>query len=222
MLDINNIIKHKLNFNVNKYLFKEQIEKIFNTRDLSLLHETLDYECELLDNASLDQTTNHHKKYYENIGDTLFYELYKSFIKEQIRPLFNESIIYQKIPTFRAHLPNNLGVAEFHRDRDYSHSTNEINVFLPMTEAKDTNTIWVESEEDKSDFSPMSASYGDYYIWNGANLVHGNKTNVSGKTRVSVDFRFMPLNKYTPSEKVSTGIQTKMTLGEGGYFSLLE
>ena len=67
MLDINNIIKHKLNFNVNKYLFKEQIEKIFNSRALSLLHETQDYECELLDNASLDQTTNHHKKYYHGL-----------------------------------------------------------------------------------------------------------------------------------------------------------
>jgi hypothetical protein len=220
MIDINNIIKHKLNFNTNKYSFKEQIEKVFDTKDLSLLHQSLDYECELLDNVALDQSTDHHKKYYENIDNTLFYSIYQSFMREQIRPLFNEAIIYQKIPTFRVQLPNNFGVAAFHKDKDYSHYSNEINIFLPMTEAKDTNTIWTESEEDKGDFSPLEASYGDYYIWDGANLNHGNKANVSGKTRVSVDFRFIPYSEYKASNKVSTGIQTKMILGE--YFEVLK
>ena len=82
-------------------------------------------------------------------------------------------------------MKGNLAVGGYHKDRDYNHSEHEINFFVPLTEAFDSNTVWVESEEDKGDFSPMEASYGEYYMWNGANLTHGNKKNDTGRTRVS-------------------------------------
>ena len=66
----------------------------------------------------------------------------------------------------------------------------------------------------------MNAKYGEFYIWNGASLLHGNKTNSSEQTRISIDFRFMPYSKYEDNDKVSVGNQTKMTIGE--YFTLLK
>ena len=219
-MKLNNITKHKLKFDINKYKFKEQFELLFNVENLCDIHKTWKSDYALLDDHNKDQATIYHKTFYNQAEETNFYNVYKLFIKEQIRPIFSESIIYQKIPTFRTHLPNNLGVAEFHRDKDYSHSPNEINVFLPMTEARDTNTIWAESEEGKEDFTPMNAEYGEFYIWNGASLLHGNKTNSSKQTRMSIDFRFMPYSKYKDNNKVSVTNKTKMTVGE--YFTLLK
>lgn len=220
-MNLNNITKHKLKFDINKYKFKEQFELLFNVKNLCNIHKTWKSDYELLDDHNKDQATIYHKTFYNKAKkETDFYNIYNLFMQEQIRPLFSESIIYQKIPTFRTHLPNNIGVAEFHRDKDYSHSLNEINVFLPMTEAVNTNTIWAESEEGKEDFTPMNAKYGEFYIWNGASLLHGNKTNSSEQTRISIDFRFMPYSKYEDNDKVSVGNQTKMTIGE--YFTLLK
>ena len=220
-MNINNVTKHKLTFNINKYKFKEQFESLFNVKKLCEVHKTWKSDYELLDDHNKDQATVYHKTFYNKAKEeTNFYSVYELFIQQEIRPLFEESIIYQKIPTFRTHLPKNLGVAEFHRDKDYSHSIHEVNVFLPMTEAIDSNTVWAESEEGKEDFTAMNANYGEYYIWNGANLLHGNKTNLTDKTRISVDFRFMPLSKYEENDKVSITNKTKMTIGE--YYSIMK
>ena len=220
-MHINNVTKHKLFFDTKKYLFKEQLEKLFNVTTLSDIHKTWKSDYELLDDHNKDQATVYHKTFYNKAKEeTDFYAIYQNFIQQEIRPLFKESIIYQKIPTFRTHLPNNLGVAEYHRDRDYNHSIHEINVFLPMTQATDSNTIWVESEEGKEDFASMEAEYGQYYIWNGASLLHGNKTNSTGKTRISIDFRFMPISKYKENDKVSVTNNTKMIIGD--YYSVMQ
>jgi len=214
----------KSKFDIGKYKFKEQIEKLFSIKDLSQIHwhyKVRNERVRLLDNPLEDQKTAYHKFFYDNVANkTEFYDVYDSFLREELLPLVNNKpIIYQKIPTFRVHLPNNLGVGEFHRDRDYSHSPKEINIFLPLTEAKDTNTIWVESEEGKEDFSPLNAEYGDFYIWDGANLKHGNKANTSSKTRVSVDFRIMSMSDYEYNNRVTTGNSCKLIIGE--YFDVL-
>ena len=58
-----------------------------------------------------------HKTYYDNFKDK-FYPLYKEFIVDFVKPTFEyDEIIYQKIPTFRVHQVDNLGVGEWHRDR---------------------------------------------------------------------------------------------------------
>ena len=90
-------------------------------------------------------------------------------------------------------------------------------MFIPMTKASGNNTIWVESKEDKGDYSPMNTDLGEFVKWDGANLRHGNKVNDTNKTRVSFDFRVMPLSKYKDNERESVSVKTKMKIGE--YFS---
>ena len=52
------------------------------------------------------------------------------------------------------------------------------------------------------------------WYWSGATLRHGNKLNDTGKSRVSVDFRIIPVSKYQDEGKQSITNQTKMILGE--------
>ena len=206
----------KFNYDVAKYNFVEKIKDLFSIANLDKIHSEWDnaQNYDLLDDVETDQLTVYHKHFYDNVKDTNWYELYNLFIFEIVKPLINEPFLYQRIPTFRVHQPNNLAVAAFHRDSEYSHSTYEKNFFLPLTKAFENNTIWVESEVDKKDFSPMDLEVGECMMWDGANLLHGNKTNDTGVARVSVDFRIIPLSKYKNNSMTSITNKTKMIIGD--------
>jgi len=212
--------KEKYSYNLDEYNFRHEIEKMFGTDQLERIHEIEDCDFGILD-METDQTTYLHKKFYEKVGETNFLDDYKKFLKDVILPHFNEDLLYQKIPTFRIQVPDNISVAEFHNDKSYSHSPDEVNIFLPITEAKETYTIWSESQENLGDYSPMNAKYGEYYIWDGANLKHGNKINESNISRFSVDFRVLPFSKYDENNMQET-ITTKIKLKLGSYFELME
>jgi ectoine hydroxylase-related dioxygenase (phytanoyl-CoA dioxygenase family) len=150
-----------------------------------------------------------------------FKNLYDKFVGECLTKVVDFPFHYQRFPTFRIHQPDNVGVFEFHKDKEYNHSEHEINIFLPMTTASGTNTIWVESEEDKEDYRPMSARYGEFCLWNGANLKHGSMVNDTPTTRVSFDFRILPVDKYDESktkESVTGGVNFTID----GYFQELK
>ena len=212
--------KEKYSYNLDEYNFRHEIEKMFGTDQLERIHEIEDCDFGILD-METDQTTYLHKKFYEKVEETNFLNDYKKFLKDVILPHFNEDLLYQKIPTFRIQVPDNISVAEFHNDKSYSHSPDEVNIFLPITEAKETYTIWSESQENLADYSPMNAEYGEYYIWDGANLKHGNKINESNISRFSVDFRVLPFSKYDENNMQET-ITTKIKLKLGSYFDLME
>ena len=203
-------------YDSNYYNFVKEVSKVYEIDDLSEIHnQWVDAKkYHLLDKMEEDQSTVYHKQFYNHISKTAFYNVFNAFILGFIKPLFNEDILYQKIPTFRVHQPDNFAVAEFHRDRDYSHSKHEINFFLPLTKSEDSATIWVESEYGKADYSPMNADVGDIIMWDGANLNHGSKHNVTGKSRVSVDFRVLLKSKYEDNDKVSSSNKTKMVIGD--------
>ena len=94
----------------------------------------------------------------------------------------------------------------------------ELNYFVPLTRAYDTNTIWAESEEDKGDFKPINSDYGECVEWEASKLTHGNKDNISD-TRVSFDFRVIPESRYIESNHLT--INTKIPFGIGGYYEVL-
>lgn len=203
-----------IKYNTDHYPFKKIVKGLLETNSLEQIHNEQDYKLFI---KGTDQSTIWHRRYYDNLDK--FLPLYDKFINKVIKPIFGEEIVYQKIPTFRTQLVNNLGVFEFHRDRDYSHNEEVWNFFLPFTDAYATNTIWVESEEDKADYTPMTTLYGQVVKWNGCKLMHGNKQNNTQNTRVSVDFRCIPLSKYK-EEEGAVSIYSKMKFKVGDYYKI--
>lgn len=203
-----------INYPPEKYKFRELVEKALKQKDLEHLHSLEKYD---LYEKGTDQHTSWHKLYYNNMQE--FIVSYKKFVHDIVKPSFGENIVYQKIPTFRVQLVNNLGVFEFHKDKTYQHNQHEVNFFLPITDAYETNTIWVESEEDKGDYSPMNTKYGQVVKWYGNYLTHGNKQNIEEHTRVSVDFRVIPLSKYHEEEGTAS-IYSKMKFKIGDYYEV--
>lgn len=212
----------KFAYNTSQYPFANIVGQIFNTNNLSQLHTIVSASNDIPEDPSQDQKTSYHKIFYAAYEDptNTFLDLYRDFVSYLRGTHFpSNSVIYQSRPTFRVHAPENIAVAKWHKDKAYNHSSNEINIFLPLTSAFDTNTIWAESEEDKGDYAPMNAHYGEYYIWNGANLLHGNKKNETGVSRVSLDFRFIfPENFNYSGSSVTHNVE--MSLGK--YWTKLD
>jgi len=212
----------KINYSTKEYPFAYIISNILNTTNLSKIHEEDHFGGYDVFKREEDQGTKYHKLYYDNCREQVL-ELYDKFILNIIRPLYDEEIVYQKIPTFRLHFPGNIAVGEWHKDKWYRdekwhEEVHELNYYLPFTDTYGTNTIWFESEEDKKDFKSMDTKYGECVQWDGVNLTHGNKENITNVTRISVDFRVIPYSRYKPSNHGS--INTKIKFEIGGYYKL--
>jgi hypothetical protein len=194
----------KYKFNIEKYNFRKIIEDYFSTCDLENIND-LEINIEKGEDCL---TTKYHQIYlYWFNNDDRFKILYDDFIHEYVSKLFNEKILYEKVPKIRIHYQNNYSVLDFHKDKEYlvgnsnlkSLFATEINFWMPLTNAYDTNTMWVESEEDKGDYTPVNSTYGDLIQFDGANLSHGNKKNITNQTRVSIDFRLQMESNYLKS-----------------------
>jgi hypothetical protein len=144
--------------------------------------------------------------------------LYSLFIEDFVSTLFTESFCVQTVPTFRVHLPNNLAVGEFHCDKDYNHAVGEINFWLPLTPCSDSNSIWIEQEIGNGNYRPISSRAGQVVVFDAVRLRHGNVLNKTGATRVSFDFRCIPLSLYEFRDARSVNTGARLVLGD--YFSL--
>jgi hypothetical protein len=212
---------NKYSYNIQDYNFTEIVKNAFKVESLDKVHNILSNTLDVPTDPSQDQQTLFHKIFYSlyESDNCKFLSIYKNFVEYIAKKHFDGmGIIYQTKPTFRVQVPNNIAVAKWHKDKAYNHSADEINVFLPLTRAFDTNTIWSESEEDKGDYAPMVAEVGEYYIWNGANLLHGNKKNETGFSRVSIDFRLIFENNF---DYTGTSVTTKVPMKLGHYWSKL-
>ena len=211
-------IPYKISYDTQKYPFREIVSQMLeiwegNTIPLEDLHLLEKYDTFI---KGTEQSTKWHKMYYDKFAKE-FYPLYFELIKELKEKFEYDEIIYQKIPTFRIQFAEgNLGVFEWHKDRSYNHGTSEVNFWMPFVNTNKQNTIWMESKEDKGDYKPYEVKYGEILVFSGANLIHGNKKNDSGQTRVSVDFRLVDPIKFIPNEAESINGITKFKVG--GYF----
>ena len=210
----------KIDYDRNIFDFRNKVSQYLDIENLEKIHDIVKFEGILTDveGGNSDQGQDLHKKFYAGMdSDPTFKEVYDEFIAEVVKPHFDGPIIFQKFPTFRIHQPNNICVFDWHKDKEFNHYPTEVNIFLPMTNAFDTNTIWAESEEDKKDFAPLEANYGQIFLWNGANLNHGSKINETDSSRVSFDFRVMLLEDYEKQELTSSLTKGK-PLKRGEYF----
>lgn|GEM_PF-1740219 len=146
---------------------------------------------------------------------------YLKFLEEVVQPLFGESIVYQKLPSLRIHMPGNRAVGEYHSDSKYGHLAEAVNFWVPATDAYGTNALFVQTSHDKEPL-PRTVDYGQYMVFDGVHLPHGNELNDTNNTRVSFDFRVIPESQFKPSDKVS--INTSLAFKAGGsdaYYSRL-
>ena len=153
-----------------------------------------------------------------NVSDIGFIKEYEKFIKFLRDEIFQKSIIYQKKPSFRIHYPNFTSYGKFHRDSDYSHPKDEINIWVPITKTIGTASMMIESEINKKDFKPVELDYGEFLIFN-SELEHGNVVNKENYTRMSLDLRVIPKDVYDYDFKKSSATQN-IEFKIGSYYEI--
>lgn len=173
--------------------------------------EALRWTAQADDHHAALQATPWHQLYYAHF-DFAVRPLYRAFLRHLAAQWGRKpgELIYQRTPTLRIQFPDSLAVGEWHRDSDYGHADGEINVWLPVTEARETSALWVG--RDCGD-TCWPCNYGETILFDGVNLLHGNKPNQTGKTRVSIDFRVALAATYTPSRERSASAGVRMDVG---------
>lgn len=216
---------NKLVFDKEKYNFVKLVTDLFDI-ELNNLHNYSETKYELFTEIGKDSHTEYHKKFYSKIDSNWkeMEETYTNFISEVVLPYLGlDEALYQVYPNFRVQLPNNVAVVIDHYDSDenHRHPNGEVNFICALTDMYDTNTIWAEKHPRWKDYIPMKLSKGDCISFNGNKCSHHNKINETGKTRVSFDFRILPLNLYNDKNE-TTSVTTNKQYVEGGYYKRIQ
>tara|TARA_R100000008_G_scaffold84500_1_gene72042 strand:- start:2517 stop:3176 length:660 start_codon:yes stop_codon:yes gene_type:complete len=212
-------------YDLEKYNFVKLAQDLFNRKDLDHLHKDLSEDYEFFARPGTDSDTKFHKIFYDRLreGWPEFVELYQEFIRDFIAPVMNitSDFVYQKWPSFRVHLPDNVAVGGWHRDADYNHPSGEVNFIVALTPMFESNTTIAESTPGKMDFRQIESRPGQVIQFDGNQCIHGNLPNRTGVTRISFDFRILKKEDYNPHhdlESLSKG--NKFLIGH--YYELME
>jgi hypothetical protein len=212
------VMKHVANANVTR-----------SQHRLELLHEYVDQDMlpSSVVTVKNDQDTKIHAYLYEidpafgrpNAVDVGFIKTYREFVQSLCNDVFQEAVVYQRLPTFRVHLPNNLSVGAYHTDSEYNHPIEEVNIWVPLTNTRETNSIYIESSPGKGDFEAMQMIPGQYMMFD-SRLKHGNELNSTGETRISFDFRIIRASEYQSSELRSVSKGRQFVVGD--YYDIMQ
>ncbi|GGZ97281.1 streptomycin biosynthesis protein StrG [Streptomyces bluensis] len=194
----------RLRYDVQKIPLVETVRELMAVDDLAVLGAS-----DQVATRETDQSTPYHRRFYDNID--VVAPLYRKLAQELLGRDADSHYV-QRVPTFRVHLRNSLAVGEWHRDRDFGHDPAEVNYWVPLTSAYGSNTLWIDKE-------PVHAEYGDVIVFDGANSWHGNVINDTEHSRVSMDFRTIPRDRYRPNERTSVSFGMPFLLGD--YWDIL-
>lgn len=214
-------------YDATAYDFQDVVRRIFGVEDLQQTHLLRPPVSEQI-TFDEDTKTWFHKAYYGSPVYPELIALYDRFVTDIILPLHEDSSFAVQVdPSFRIHLPNNtaLGartddvgeVIGLHCDADYNHQPGEVNYILPLTPMFGTNSVYVESAPGEGDYHSVEAPVGSVFCFYGNRCRHYNRRNDTGVSRLSIDFRIIPMKDYkTDWESVSVHGKRPLTLG--GYF----
>ena len=248
---------YKQYFDPNKHSFpsitKDIISKIVEKKlncDLEDIHKNINENYLTIIEDGL--TTKLQYIFYEYV-DKLRDE-YIGFLKNTIRPIIKKDFYFQQNPTFRIFFPNpNWSLFSkpfYHTDLFLGHPLEMINIWVPITNCFDSNSISYTDlltsrefykksncdfyefyknyydqnsnfyEDLKSNLQTFNAEYGEFMFFD-SKCLHGTSENISNITRISIDFRIIPVEEFSKFQINYRGTgRKKMEMKPGEYYGL--
>lgn len=222
-----------------KYNFLKKLNyfhEILETKLISDEEKILNIKINELGNDRRSLFLNDYHEFVDN--NPLFNQEYHAFIEKYVKPLYSNSygkILVQKTPNLRISFTNSSAIGKntntntninndvigIHKDKDFGHHDDVINFIIPITEMFETNSIYYEPSIDSNvsteDYLNLKLNTNEFFIAPFNKLLHFNKINQTGVTRMSLDFRIIPYEKYI--ENLDFFKNTKFELGS--YYILL-
>lgn len=165
-------------------------------------------------NKNEDIINNVYSVLYNLFKTNDFQIIYDKFCKLLIKRHFNKNTKFQRIPSVRIQTPGSKSV-NFHNDNFYGHGTDVKNIWLPITNPKLTNSLFVCTNDSSQKIikeikknnlninqinnlslkfaKPLNIKVGEYFLFD-SKIIHGTLKNLEKETRVSIDFRFVENN----------------------------
>jgi hypothetical protein len=210
-------------YDTGAFPFRDEIAKLLAvpSGDLDRVHQI---RRDLMPDGPLTHTTETRTKFHEVILNDVLYDgsvvrgIYRKFIEDVTAPLIGRNFAYQAFPTFRLQLPGEMAIHQWHYDSDpdHRHPEWEINFQIALTDMRGSRATWIESVPGLRDFAPIEMGLGQFAIFDGNRCLHGNQTNETGLTRVSLDFRVIPWDRYAAHAVagLSANAGKRFTVGE--------
>lgn len=195
-----------LTYPLESYPFPALVTELLGEKDLAVLRD----DDLPVHTRETDQQTKWHKRFYETRA--VWGLLYRKFVMEFVARQFSEPFMFQAIPTFRVQLPGNVAVGAYHSDGEYGHPAGSVNWWLPLTSAAGTNSIYLVEDEYRR--RSIRAWPGDVIVFDAVARRHGNEINGERWSRVSFDFRCLPVRLYRESQARSVNMGCRFAPGE--------
>lgn len=211
---------YRLSYNLDRYPFRRCLSDLWGALPESL-HQSYPI---LRDERGLTQA---HREYYRTFDTSGMGTIYRDFVASELASLFPESIVFQRIPTLRIHMPGAKAVEDFHVDSEFGHQAGCVNFWLPVMSTHGTNALHLDcagmdisAEADlSSGIVPVEVALGEVLRFDAVHTRHGNRINTTGETRVSIDFRIVAASRYRDSDLLS--VTARMPLKLGGYYETM-
>jgi hypothetical protein len=126
-----------------------------------------------------------------------------------------DDVLYQAKPVFRVSHPKDVAGCKMHTDYgSNNHQPAEVNFWIPLNSVFGSNTLYVESEPNKGDFSPVELEYGQGLMFWGNQCRHYSVANVTNTTRVSLDMRAIARSRFNAAFVDRRGKPNARRIGE--------
>lgn len=219
-----------LEYDLERYRFLQVLHDILQeprSSDLAHLHETpyaqqiiVNFQRNPLKVEALGPRGNPWNKRFSSCAQKYpqlyseFMQIYHDFVQTFVlKHLQTERVAFQNCPTFRCHLPGCGAPGRPHRDEDYRHPQSEVNFWIPLTPVFGSNSLYAESKRGNGDFRPFELSVGKLVRFYANQVWHYTVPNETDSTRVSIDFRVIREQEWTPASFSSFKL--------GGYYSVM-
>ena len=103
----------------------------------------------------------------------------------------------------RVHLSGAKAMGKPHADglEPYNHQPGEVNVWVPLTKVWGSNSLTSERAPGLGDFHAFTAAPGEFVRFDGNRCWHYTTANDTDRTRVSFDFRVVPIELFDETHR---------------------
>lgn len=207
----------KYSYSKTDYPWLGKFEELYGVSELERLHTVLPSYREF--KPENDSSTILHKVFYSNFASH-FGSLYLSFV-HYIATILEGDFYYQEIPCVRFGLPNYSWLTEFHRDGDYAHPEQEININLAITSSLGTAALQIEDMPGSGNYISLQQDFGEFTLIDHIGCKHGTIINEENYTLVSLDFRLIPVSMAERAFSDKSSLLIGKRFKPGHYFSAL-
>lgn len=206
--------KNRLSFDIGQFNFRDDLLGLFRGESQGAGEFDLERLEDLHLLPGITQNVEHFRQAaFRFFRSDRFQAVYKAFGAHIIDNHFGGRGLQQKTPTVRIQLPG-ATLTSYHTDGWYGHGAGVVSFWVPITEVRDGNTLYIARDHSASRLcqddilarhatlaeindiarpicEPFEGGYGDYVAFS-SDMIHGAEQNRLGYTRLSFDFRIAP------------------------------